>query len=162
MVLWSDHGWHLGEKHSWRKFTLWEEATNSVMLMHAPGLSRKNSRCTAPVSLIDIYPTLIDLAGLPEKEELEGQSLIPLLMNPEADWERPALTTHGRNNHALRTKKWRYIRYEDGSEELYNHELDSMEWNNLAGDKQYQQVKAQLAGWFPQENAPNAAFDPKK
>ena len=75
----------------------------------------------------------------------------------EAEWNRPALTTHGRNNHTIRSKQWRYIRYEDGSEELYNHETDEMEWHNLANDTQYQSVKAELAKWLPKVNVEEIA-----
>ena len=152
IVLWSDHGWHLGEKLHWRKFALWEEATHNVMMIVAPGTTSPEGRCDAPVNLLDIYPTLVDLCGLPTKGELEGASLIPLLKNPAAEWERPALTTHGRNNHSLRSKRWRYIQYADGSEELYDHTVDEMEWKNLAGDPEYAGVKKDLKKWLPTVN----------
>jgi len=156
VVLWSDHGWHLGEKLHWRKFALWEEATHNVLMFRVPGVTPAGGRCGAPVNLLDIYPTLIELCDLKVKPNLEGISLVPLLKNPEAEWNRPALTTHGRNNHTIRSKKWRYIRYEDGSEELYNHENDEMEWYNLASDPQYQGVKAELTQWLPELNAPES------
>jgi len=154
IVLWSDHGWHLGEKLHWRKFALWEEATHNVMIMIAPGVTRPNRRCARPVTLLDIYPTLIELCDLRERPELEGKSLVPLLRDPGVEWERPALTTHGRNNHALRTERWRYIRYRNGTEELYNHERDELEWTNLAGDPKYADVKKKLAAWLPRTNVP--------
>ena len=91
---------------------------------------------------------------MPIRESLEGVSLRPLLQNPDAEWDRPALTTHGRNNHALRSERWRYIRYADGTEELYDHEADPLEWTNLAGDPQYDDVKKELSEWFPEVNAP--------
>lgn len=106
VVLWSDHGWHLGEKLHWRKAVLWEEATHNVMFMMAPGVTRPHQRCDAPVNLLDVYPTLIDLCGLKEKPELEGVSLLPLLKNPDADWERPSVTTFKYNNHSVRSRDW--------------------------------------------------------
>jgi len=108
------------------------------------------------VSFIDIYPTLIDVCGLTPKKDLEGKTLLPLLKNPKAKWDRPALTTHGRNNHSLRSQRWRYIRYSDGTEELYDHDRDELEWNNLANDPKYAGVKKRLAKWLPKLNAPNA------
>ena len=105
---------------------------------------------------MDIYPTLVALCGLPAREGIEARSLVPLLENPEAPWEPPALTTHGRNNHSLRTERWRYIRYEDSTEELYDHENDPLEWVNLADREEHAELKAQLARWFPKINAPDA------
>ena len=151
IVFWADHGWHLGEKHHWKKSTLWEEATRVPLLIAGPGIAP--GRCTSPVGLIDIYPTLIDLCGLTDRADLEGQSLTPLLSEPTADWERPAITTHGRENHAVRTERWRYIRYHDGSEELYDHDTDEMEWKNLAEEPSLASVKEALAQWMPEQNA---------
>jgi arylsulfatase A-like enzyme len=152
VVLWSDHGWHLGEKLHWRKFALWEEATHNVMMFAAPGVTSPGGQCDAPVNLLDIYPTLIDLCDLRQRKELEGVSLLPLLKNPETEWDRPALTTHGRNNHSVRSKRWRYIRYSDGTEELYDHKVDELEWNNLAQDPQHSEIKEDLARWLPRTN----------
>lgn len=152
IVLWSDHGWHLGEKLHWRKFALWEEATRNVLMMAGPGIA-PGERCAAPVNLLDIYPTLIDLCGLDPKEELEGDSLRPLLEAPQADWGRPTLTTFGRNNHSVRSARWRYTRYADGTEELYDHAVDAMEWNNLALDRRYEKVKNWHRTWLPERNA---------
>ena len=154
IVLWGDHGWHLGEKQHWRKFALWEEATRVPLLIRLPGMS-SGQDCPRPVNLVDLYPTLIELCKLPPKQ-LDGVSLVPLLKNPQADWEQPAVTTHGRNNHAVRSERWRYIRYADGSEELYDHQQDPMEWKNLAGAPQYDQIKTSLAKWLPKTNAQNA------
>jgi arylsulfatase A-like enzyme len=152
IVLWSDHGWHLGEKLHWRKFALWEEATHNVLMIKAPGVTSRSGRCRATVNLLDIYPTLIDLCHLDKKPELEGVSLLPLLINPDAEWERPAITTFGYNNHSVRSKKWRYIRYHDGSEELYDHTSDELEWYNLADNPAYTDIKKQLARWLPGNN----------
>jgi len=113
----------------------------------------QGTRCTRPAELLSIYPTLIDLCGLTKREGLDGASLTPLLMDPNAKWQRPALTTHGKNNHAVRTDHYRYIRYYEGSEELYDLRTDPNEWTNLAAKKELAPVKKELAKWFPKVNA---------
>ncbi len=153
IALWSDHGWHLGEKLHWRKFTLWEEATHNVLMMKVPGLTVAGGRCDRPVSLMDVFPTLTDVCGLPPKKECEGVSLRPLLKDPKAKWARPAVTTFGKANHAVRSERWRYIRYSDGTEELYDRQADPMEWKNLAGDPKLAAVKAEHGKWLPKVNA---------
>ena len=155
VILWSDPGWLLGEKLHWRKFSLWEEATHNVLMAVVPGVTKPDRRCSRPVTMVDIYPTLIELCGLTPKDELEGRSLVPLLKNPKAEWGRPALTTHGRNNHSLRGERYRYIRYSDGAEELYDHDKDALEWINLADDPKYAVVKKQFAKWLPKKNVPD-------
>ena len=160
VILWSDHGWHLGEKLHWRKFTLWEEATHNVLMMKVPGLTKAGGRCDRAVSLMDVFPTLTDVCGLPSKKECEGVSLRPLLANPAAKWDRPALTTFGNNNHAVRSDRWRYIRYSDGTEELYDRSKDPMEWKNLAGEAQYASVKTEHAKWLPKINAADVPAKP--
>jgi arylsulfatase A-like enzyme len=164
ICLWSDHGWHLGEKQHWRKFALWEEATKSPMIWVVPSVTRGNGVCDRPVDYMNIYPTLIDLCALPTPAmpkglQLEGVSMRALLANPDATWDRPALTTHGRNNHALRSQDYRYIRYADGGEELYDHRSDPMEFTNLAGNPKMARVKAQIAAWLPKTNVPEAPRD---
>ena len=162
--MWSDHGWHLGEKQHWRKFALWEEATRVPLMMvvpagAAPGLpagTKAGVRVEAPVNLLDIYPTLVDLAGLEKNQALMGDSLAPLLADPKARWDRASLTTEGRGNHAVRTPLYRYIRYADGGEELYDHRTDPMEWKNLARDPQYSAVIEGLRAWLPKNEAPDA------
>lgn len=104
--------------------------------------------------MIDIYPTLLELCGFDVKKDLEGKSLIPLMKNPNMSWERPAITTFGPNNHAIRSEHWRYIRYADGSEELYDHRVDPYEWQNLAGDPKYTKVIEEHKKWLPQLNRP--------
>ncbi len=153
VVLWSDHGFHLGEKENWEKFTLWEEATRVTLMVRAPGVTRPGGRCADPVSLVDIYPTLNELCGVPEKAGLDGVSLVPLLRDPEAPSERAVLTTYGKGNHAVRSRRWRYIRYEDGFEELYDHQNDPNEWTNLAGDPKYAEVIRDLARRLPKTEA---------
>ncbi|MCA9427031.1 MAG: sulfatase, partial [Candidatus Omnitrophica bacterium] len=148
IVLWSDHGWHLGEKLHWRKRTLWEEGTRNLLLFSGTGIA-PGQRCDTPVSLLDVYPTLLDLCHLPPVGGLDGQSLRPLLEDPSAEWERPAITTHLKGNHSVRSKRWRYIRYHDGSEELYDHHYDPLEWTNLAGQPLYSDVIDKLRPWLP-------------
>lgn len=159
VCLWSDHGWHLGEKLHWRKFTLWEEATRNILTIAAPGVTKPGGRCTRPVSHMDIYPTLTDLCGLPVRDGLEGTSLVPLLKDPAAPWDRPALTTYGCDRHTVRSERWRYIRYNDGTEELYDHAKDPNEWTNLAADAQCGDVKKDLARWLPKVNTPEIESD---
>ena len=103
---------------------------------------------------MDIYPTLADLCDLPVGDHLEGTSLRPLLDDPSADWDRPAVTTHGRNNHAVRSERWRYIRYADGTEELYDHKADPLEWRNLASDEKFDAIRKQLSASLPKKNVP--------
>ena len=162
IVLWGDHGWHLGEKQHWRKFALWEEATRAPLIFVAPGVTSPGSVCRRPVDFVNVYPTLADLCGLPVGDHLDGVTMRPLLENPQAKWERPALTTHGRLNHAIRSEQFRYIRYADGSEELYDHQADPMEWKNLADDPKFAKIKADLKVWLPKTNAKEAPYDPAK
>ena len=129
IVLWSDHGYHLGDKQSTVKFTLWEKATHVPLVIVAPGVTEPGSRIDTPVSLVDIYATMAELAGLPARPGLDSRSLVPLLKNPAAEPPAAAVMTMGRGNHALRTDRWRYIRYADGSEELYDCETDGI-WNH--------------------------------
>lgn len=156
IVFWGDHGWNLGEKEHWRKFALWEETTRVPFMMVVPGITTPGAVCERPVNLMDIYPTLIDVCGLSPKTGLEAVSLMPLLQDPKAAWDRPSVMTYLRGNHAVRTERWRYIRYHDGGEELYDHEADPNEWTNVAGDARYADVKKDLARWLPKADAPTA------
>jgi len=132
VVLASDHGFHLGEKQRWAKRSLWRESTRVPLIVRAPGYAR-GQRTDQPAGLVDVYPTLLDLCGLPADPALEGHSLKPLLRDPAADWPHAALTTFYRGNHAVVTRDWRYIRYADGSQELYDRRADPREFHNLAG-----------------------------
>ena len=161
IVLWGDHGWHLGEKHHWRKFALWEEATRAPLIWVAPGITPTGRICSRTVDFMSIYPTLCELTGVARPDHLDGVSIVPLLKNPDADWNKPAVTTHGRNRHAARSERWRYIRYEDGTEELYNHDADPYEWNNIADDPRHAEVKRQLAAAFPTTNQPEVPKENK-
>jgi arylsulfatase A-like enzyme len=156
VVLWGDHGWHLGEKQHWRKFALWEEATRTPLIWVAPGVS-KPGVCEQPVDLMSVYPTVCDLCGVAVPKHVTAPSLRPLLADAKAKWDHAAIMTFGRNNHAVRTAKWRYIRYGDGGEELYDHDRDEYEWTNLAGDPKLAAVKKELAALLPKENVAGVA-----
>lgn len=149
VVLWSDHGFHLGEKDHIEKFALWEKSNHIPFIIVAPGVSEPGSRCDRPVDLCALYPTLLELGGLPADTTCDGQSLVPLLRDPEASWNRPAVMTYTRGNHAVRSDRWRYIRYADGSEELYDHDADPNEWNNVAGQQRHAAVMASHERWLP-------------
>jgi arylsulfatase A-like enzyme len=161
IVLWSDHGWHLGEKQHWRKFALWEEATRVPLLWIVPGVTPPGGVCARPVDLMSIYPTLCDLAGIATPAHVEGESIKSLLADPQASWELPAMTTHRFRDHAIRTEGWRYIRYADGGEELYDHSTDPLEHTNLATKPEHAARKSELAKWLPKHDArkPGAAQD---
>ncbi len=153
IVVWSDHGWQLGEKKQWRKFTLWERSARVVMMLAGPGVTARNRTSERTVELLDLYPTLADLCGLPRRPELEGRSLRPLLANPDVRWNKPAITALGPEAMSVRTERWRYSRYADG-EELYDHEADPLEWHNLAGEPGRSEIKARLARMLPSRPAP--------
>ena len=153
VVLWSDHGWHLGEKGITGKNSLWERSTRVPLLFKGPGIA-SGARCAQPVELLDLYPTLVELAGLPSKRGLEGHSLVPLLEDSEAPRPWPAITTHNQGNHAVRSRDWRYIRYADGTEELYDHRADPNEWKNLASDPRFGDVLHEHAHQLPLQDAP--------
>ena len=154
VFLWGDHGWHLGEKLHYRKMTLWEEATRAPLYWHVPGMTTPGARCKRPVDYMSFYPTLVELCGLPEKADLDGRSIVPLLKDAAAPWPYPAITTRLQNQHAIRSERWRYIRYQDGAEELYDHSADEWETTNLAGDPQYLPVIEEHRRWLPRNNVP--------
>ncbi len=164
VVLWSDHGWHLGEKQHWHKSTLWEEATRVPLIIASP--NHRPGICSRAVSLIDLYPTLNELCKLEAATTLDGLSLVPLLRNPSSERVRPAVIEFRRGNAAVRTDRYRYIRYRDGGEELYDHQTDPNEWTNLAAEKQHETTKQRLARWLPKQWADSAPtknafhFDP--
>jgi arylsulfatase A-like enzyme len=153
VVIFGDNGYQFGEKNHWSKGRLWEGSAHIPLVMAGPGVSAGRT-CTRPVSLVDVYPTLLELAGLPAEPGNEGVSITPLLKNPAASWERPALTTAGVRNHALRSERWRYIRYADGAEELYDHDADPLERNNVASMPKFAAVKADLQKWLPKKDSP--------
>ena len=161
VVLWSDHGWHLGEKQHWQKFTAWRACTRVPLIMRvpkgSPGLPGGTvpGICTRPVSLVSLAPTLLELSGLPPVKVHDGQSLRPLLQNPAREWPRPALTfLDAPGSYGLSTEHWRYIRYAGGGEELYNIRADPHEWNNLAREEVYGPTLNRLRALGPSEFAP--------
>lgn len=150
IVLWSDHGFHLGEKDIWGKMTLWDETTNVPLIIVAPGYTTAGSRSDEAVSTLSIYPTLVELAGLTPPIFLDGTSLVPLLKNPEMQWDDVAITTYGDyGNFAVRDDRHRYVVYANGDEEFYDTQDDPHEWKNLAGDNRYQVIKQKLAARIP-------------
>lgn len=141
IVLWSDHGMHMGEKENWEKFTLWERSTRAPLFIAAPGVSKAGTTTHVPVSMLDIFPTLAELIGEKAPEYCDGESLVPML-KLENFQHKPALSSYdlteeGGNNagvgHTIRTEKYRYIYYPFlNLEELYDHTVDENEWNNIA------------------------------
>ena len=153
IVFVGDNGWHLGQKEHWGKVTLWNEATRVPLIWVAPGVAKSGVKCEQAVDLMSIYPTVCELAGVPTPKHVEGVSIKPLLENPAAEWTRPALSTMFKGNHTLRTADWRYIRYADGSEELYDERTDPHEWTNLADKPGNADMKAKLSKYLPAKNA---------
>ncbi|MCM2678549.1 sulfatase [Echinimonas agarilytica] len=151
VVLWGDHGWQVGQKYRWEKFSLWHQGTNTPMIIKVPGM--KAQVIEKPVSLLDIYPTIVKAANLDSVPEyLEGHDLEPLMKDPEASWSNAAVVTYEPNNHSVRREHWNLIQYSDGSIELYDHRNDEDEWHNLASDPQYKGVIDELKQWIPKES----------
>jgi arylsulfatase A-like enzyme len=155
VVVWGDNGWHLGEKGITGKNTLWNGGTRVPLIFAGPGVTG-GQRCLQPAELLDIYPTLSDLCGLPARSELEGLSLLPQLKDAQAKRERPAITSHNQGNHTVRSERYRYIRYADGSEEFYDMQADPCEWNNLAKDTRCGALIAEHRKRLPQPDVPLA------
>ena len=156
VVLWGDHGYDVGQK-KFAKSALWQITSRTPLVIRTPG--SEPGRCHRPVSLVDLYPTLIELCGLPENPQLDGRSLKPLVDQPDARWPYPAIITHSPHwhgtNHAIRGERFHYIRYADGGEELYDMQNDPNQWRNLASDARYSEDKEQLHKWLPVSNAPH-------
>jgi len=157
VVLWSDHGWHLGEKQHWQKFTGWRVCTRVPLIVRVPKGTTAlpegttaGTQCDQPVNLLSLYPTLTQLAGLPSKKSNDGPSLIPLLENPDADWSHLSITYLNRpDNYSISDKRWRYIHYDNGDQELYDIEADPFEWVNLADSRAHAQQIARLRTHAP-------------
>ncbi|WP_203257114.1 sulfatase [Hyunsoonleella ulvae] len=152
IVLWSDHGYRLGEKGTFAKHALWETATKAPLLFAGPNLP-KGKKIDAPVEMLSIYPTLLELSALPAYERNEGNSLVAMMQNDEGLSEARAITTFGMNNHAIKMNGYRYIQYEDGKEELYDHSNDPNEWANVAGNSEYKETIKELKKLLPTKNA---------
>ena len=149
LCLWSDHGWHLGEKSHWRKFALWEEATRAPFIWIVPGVTKPGTICERTIDYMGIFPTLTELCGIPTPKHVEFESFRALLADPTAAWDKPAITTYRYKNHTVRTAGWRYIRYANGDEELYDETKDSNEYVNLATKPEFAAKKTELAKFLP-------------
>jgi arylsulfatase A-like enzyme len=159
VVLWSDHGYHLGEKAISGKNSLWTQSTRVPLIFAGPGVPEA-AQCDQPAELLDIYPTLSEMVGLPEAEGLEGLSLLPQIKDPHTARERPAICTHNAGNHSVCDRRWRYVRYGDGSEELYDRRQDPNEFKNLlhgrSASSAYRLIAKDLASWLPKTERPLA------
>ena len=160
IVLWSDHGFQLGEKGRWGKYSLWERATRVNLMWVAPGVTRPGTVSNKPANLLDIYPTLAALTGLePPEGQLEGNDLSILMKNPNAAWTDTTVTTFGYRNYGVRSEWYRYITYEDGTEELYDRAKDKWEWTNLASNPEYAAIKKKLRKKIPTHHEPIGAIE---
>ncbi len=168
VVLWTDHGFHIGEKENWEKFALWQQTTRVPLFIRAPGKSLDGQRCNQAVSLIDLYPTLCELAGIETPaqlggeqcggEQCDGESLVPYLIDPKRPKSTPALTSfqfpgEPTPSHAVATKRYRYIRYGNGLEELYDHKTDPDEFKNIAAEVKWKETKSALSRFLPKAPA---------
>lgn len=160
VILTSDHGWSLGQHTHFRKYALWEPSSHVPFIIYQPNHKTNGTKTDELVSLLDIYPTIIDWAQLPPPgHQLDGKSLTPLLDNPTHRFDQPNLITLGRHNQAVRDKRWKYIRYIDGGEELYDLQNDPYEWHNLVAIDRYENIKSGLAQRLPEENVAATASD---
>ena len=155
VVFWSDHGYHHGEKGDWGKHTLWERTSNVPFIWAGPKIA-SGEEIDSTVSLIDLYPTLVDLCGLESpKQKLEGVSLKEVLLDPTSAKDRSVFLPHmNPGEYAVINRKWRYICYGDKGEELYDVQTDPNEWHNLANGNSYDSVKEELRKTAPLEFAP--------
>jgi len=171
IVFWSDHGYLVGQHGLWMKQSLFEESARVPLLIYDPRAKGNGKPCGRTVELLDVYPTLADLCGLPPTADLQGASLRPLLDNPAARWGRPAYTQVWRNGfpgHSVRTERWRYTEWANGQRgvELYDHSTDPHEWKNLASDPKHAQIVKELqalvrANW-PADSYSNTRKPDKK
>jgi len=145
-----DNGYHCGEKNHFEKSTLWEDAARVPMAIRLPDRRHAGTECPGPVNLVDIFPTLMDYCNLlSPPQKIEGISLRPLLENPHSTWERPALTLYEEHYCSARDQQFRYIRYPDGTEELYDHWIDPLEFTNLADRPESVTIKQRFQKWIP-------------
>lgn len=166
VIIFSDHGYHLGEKERFHKMALWERTLRVPLMVSLPEQRARNvgQAVDKPVSLLDVYPTLLALAGLPppQTHHLDGRNLSPLLFQRKGFVATPVISTYGRGNFSIRDSRYRFIRYADGAEELYDLLLDPHEWTNLAADPSFGTVLKMLRSHLPGEEAPYTAFDQRR
>ncbi|MEM0897023.1 MAG: sulfatase [Verrucomicrobiota bacterium] len=164
VVFISDHGFHLAEKDHWQKGTLWQEATNSMLMVRVPGMTEPGGTTDRCVSLQDLYPTLIELCGLSKPSYVDGKSFVPVLKNPQAEWESTAITYLYDQYASIRTERFRFTRYKEGQTELYDHSKDPHEWKNEADNPEFAEVVKNLAERLPaiDEMAPQLVRGKKK
>ncbi len=157
IVLWSDHGWHLGEKQHWHKRTLWEEGTRIPMIVVAPKVGKHGQTSKQPASTLDLFPTLIELCGLEplKNQTLDGRSLVPWLNDPDLPRQQAAITVDENKHMSARSGRYRYIRYNDDTEEFYDHESDPNEWTNEINNPRYTSEIRTLRAQLPQSIAPD-------
>ena len=151
IVLWSDHGYRLGEKGTFAKHALWETATKAPLMFAGPNVP-KGKKIHAPVEMLSIYPTLLELSGLPAYNRNEGISLVSMMQNKENEKDAHAITTFGMNNHTIKMDGYRYIQYEDGTQEFYNHNTDPNEWKNEAANPEYKVQIEKMKTFLPKVN----------
>ena len=157
VVLWGDHGWHLGEKQKYGKTQLWQESCRVPLMVKVPGITPNNKRCNGLVNLIDLYPTLVELCDLPENHKNDGKSFAELLYNPDMQWNYPTLTTNAYNEHRIYDGRYSYSYHQSrGIEQLYDHQNDSMEWTNLANNPDFAEIKERMKKLLPESNEPEA------
>jgi arylsulfatase A-like enzyme len=154
IVLWSDHGWHLGEKEHWGKATGWYRSTRIPFLIvpprnQAPEGFEPHSESARPVNLLDLAPTIADFGGVPIRKEWQGKSLVPLVADPDSEWQSYTHTTFGRGDHTITTERYQYLHYFDGATELYDIQNDPDEFVNLANDPAYADVIKKLRQFVP-------------
>ncbi len=163
----SDHGYHIGEKQHWNKHALWSKTTHIPLIISVPsalhihGLSDKAQFCDRTVSLVDIFPTIVELSAIRKRSYEAGHSLVPLLRNPKAYWPYPVTITMGYKNHSILTERWRYIRYKDGSEELYDERFDPNNFYNLIQLSSLRELISNLKTLIPKTNARAIPENPK-
>jgi arylsulfatase A-like enzyme len=162
IVLWSDHGMHIGEKQNWEKFTLWEESTRVPFFWVVPGVTKPGAQSKSPVSLLDIYPTLCALTGTSTPDHCDGENLLPLLKDVRKRRSKPVVSTFKFHKiikkvrvvgSSVRSERWRYISYNTGFEELYDHNNDPHEFTNVADKPENKKIIEDLARWLPEKQS---------